>query len=776
MLRKTFAWLLATVLAIGLSGCFDGDGNKQKLAQITQQPANATVTAGATATFSVSATGKGISYQWQRGTTNIAGATSATYTTPATTGADDGATFRVVITNKKGDVTSSAATLTVNVPPAISTAPVDAAVDVGATATFSVVATGTRLSYQWQRGTTNIAGATGSTYTTPVTVLTDDGATFRVVVTNAAGTATSAAATLTVNDPTPPPPPTSTFRTTPMVTSIGQGGVALKADGTVWAWGTGGGTGQTAAVTGTPTQVRKAGGAPLDRITKISGGLNYVLALDADGHVWIWGAADVPGTANPVIGIYEAEQVLESAGGSPLSNIVDVAAGHRVSAVARDDGRVLVWGLGEEGSTAQGTTATTRLDYPTLVPNLTGVVEVAATTDAVHARTADGRVYMWGKARGGALGSQGSASTGILVQVSAISSAVRLAVSPDAGLAIVADGSARVWGASAFDGTAGLAGVGVNCPYQALGTTTVPKPSNGSSTYSSIAASSTHELYVFGGRLYQVGDLIEDAQSNNGCYRTPTEVTGLTGIVGVSRIWGPHAFVWTADGRVYGVGNNSSYNLGVGNNSLLTGFQQIVGFNLLGDAPVGTDFLFLDFETPLPSTMAPGTGTRVTVQGFAGVGAASSQFTGSMLRSATGNVVTLALTDLPAHTSINLAFLFAAIDSLDGAGSFPAGDYLKITLDGETIFREAFANADPGQVQTYLPPPGVELARRVELGFGAGTFYYDSAYDMGADPRFQLIPHTASTLTLTFEIESSVLQGIDDESWGMDNLRISLNP
>ena len=93
------------------------------------------------------------------------------------------------------------------------------------------------------------------------------------------------------------------------------------------------------------------------------------------------------------------------------------------------------------------------------------------------------------------------------------------------------------------------------------------------------------------------------------------------------------------------------------------------------------------------------------------------------------------------------------------------------------IFRESFANATTSQVQTYLPPPGVELARRVDLGFeGPGSFYTDSAYDMGADPQFQLIPHTASTLTLTFEIESSALQGLNDESWGIDDLRLSLNP
>src|SRR5208282_5883829 len=65
--------------------------------------------------------------------------------------------------------------------------------------TFSVVAAATKKkSYQWQKGTSAIAGATSTTYTTPPTSLSDSGSTFRVVVSNSAGTATSAA-TLTVN-------------------------------------------------------------------------------------------------------------------------------------------------------------------------------------------------------------------------------------------------------------------------------------------------------------------------------------------------------------------------------------------------------------------------------------------------------------------------------------------------------------------------------------------------------------------------------------------------
>lgn len=82
---------------------------------ITAQPSNQTVTVGQTATFSITATGSAtLSYQWQKGTTAIAGATSSSYTTPATTTADNGSQFTVAVSNSAGSVTSNAATLTVN--------------------------------------------------------------------------------------------------------------------------------------------------------------------------------------------------------------------------------------------------------------------------------------------------------------------------------------------------------------------------------------------------------------------------------------------------------------------------------------------------------------------------------------------------------------------------------------------------------------------------------------------------------------------------------------
>ena len=81
---------------------------------ITSQPTNQTVVVGQTATFSVVANGTSpLTYQWQKNQVNISGATSASYTTPATTSADNGTSFQVVVTNPISSITSSPATLTV---------------------------------------------------------------------------------------------------------------------------------------------------------------------------------------------------------------------------------------------------------------------------------------------------------------------------------------------------------------------------------------------------------------------------------------------------------------------------------------------------------------------------------------------------------------------------------------------------------------------------------------------------------------------------------------
>ncbi len=167
---------------------------------ITTPPANVTVTAPASASFSVVVAGTApLSYQWRRNTVIIAGATSASYVLNPTVGTDNGAQFDVVVSNSAGSVTSTAATLTVNVTPSISTPPANVTVTAPAAANFSVVAGGTApLSYQWRRNGAPIAGATSASYSLNPTAVSDSGSSFDVVVSNVAGSATSAAATLTV--------------------------------------------------------------------------------------------------------------------------------------------------------------------------------------------------------------------------------------------------------------------------------------------------------------------------------------------------------------------------------------------------------------------------------------------------------------------------------------------------------------------------------------------------------------------------------------------------
>ena len=162
------AAVLAALLFLPAASTFASFGTRVA-PSITRQPASQTVTAGQTATFTVAATGTAtLTYQWNKNGAAISGATSATYTTPGTASSNNGSLFTVTVTNSVGSVTSSAATLTVNVAPSITTQPASQTVTAGQTATFAVAATGTAtLTYQWNKNGAAISGATSATYTTP---------------------------------------------------------------------------------------------------------------------------------------------------------------------------------------------------------------------------------------------------------------------------------------------------------------------------------------------------------------------------------------------------------------------------------------------------------------------------------------------------------------------------------------------------------------------------------------------------------------------------------
>lgn len=209
--RGAYRWASALTVATLLiacngSGTLGGGGGSSAGAPIISiQPASQTVSAGATGTFSVTASGGApLGYQWEKNGTAITGATSASYMTPPTVAGDNGASFTVIVSNSAGQVTSNAATLTVNgagqgTVPTFSSQPQSQTVAEGSTGTFSALASGSGLlTYQWEKNGVPIAGATSITYTTPAAIVADSGESLTLVVTGSGGQATSNPAILTV--------------------------------------------------------------------------------------------------------------------------------------------------------------------------------------------------------------------------------------------------------------------------------------------------------------------------------------------------------------------------------------------------------------------------------------------------------------------------------------------------------------------------------------------------------------------------------------------------
>jgi hypothetical protein len=175
--------------------------------QIVASPSSVSVATNQTATFAVTAAGSSpLAYQWQKNSANIASATTATYSI-ASAQISDAANYRCLVANSVGSATSAVASLTVTiptpVPASIVAGPQSQTVSVGQSALFNVTAAGTApLTYQWQKNSANIAGATSSSYSISGATTNDAGG-FRCIVANAYGSATSSVATLTVSATAP---------------------------------------------------------------------------------------------------------------------------------------------------------------------------------------------------------------------------------------------------------------------------------------------------------------------------------------------------------------------------------------------------------------------------------------------------------------------------------------------------------------------------------------------------------------------------------------------
>jgi len=200
--------------------------------------------------------------------------------------------------------------------------------------------------------------------------------------------------------------------------------VALKSDGTVWAWGwnafgqLGDGTTNDAYA---PVRVGLGSVPPLASVTKLGGRTYWSLAIKSDGTVWAWGMNQGGqlgnGSANPLSGpqVLSPVQVNDSQAGGHIHGALQVSCGYTYGVALATNGTVWTWGTGPNGELGNGTTGSSYTPVP--VAGLSNVVTISSGWKHILALKSDGTVWAWGKNLNGELGDGTTANRSNAVQV-----------------------------------------------------------------------------------------------------------------------------------------------------------------------------------------------------------------------------------------------------------------------------------------------------------------------------------------------------------------------
>jgi len=219
------------------------------------------------------------------------------------------------------------------------------------------------------------------------------------------------------------------------INAIAAGGwhsVALKSDKTVWTWGWNidGQLGIGNNVDKTiPVKVPSLTG-----VTAIAAGTYHVLALKSDSTVWAWGD-NISGQIGDGTALDRTSPVQVSG----LTKVIAIAAGRFFSLAIRSDSTVWTWGENVYGQLGDGTT--TNSSVPVQVTGLVKVVKAACGAFECHVIKSDGTVWAWGRNTYGNIGDGSIINRSTPVQMSGISSAAGVASGTNFSLVYKSDGT-----------------------------------------------------------------------------------------------------------------------------------------------------------------------------------------------------------------------------------------------------------------------------------------------------------------------------------------------
>lgn len=365
---------------------------------------------------------------------------------------------------------------------------------------------------------------------------------------------------------------------TPKISGGASHTIALKSDGTVWAWGA-----NTWGQLGDGTKnysnyrVQVVG---LTDVIAIAAGSYHTVALKSDGTVWTWGS-NLYGQLGDGTNTNRNTPVQVSG----LNNIVAIAAGRDFTTVLRSDGTVLVW----------GSIGILDVSIPTQVSGFNGVVAIAAGGEHIITLKSDGTVWGWGSNGFGQLGNGSSGHTDVVVQARELSDVAAIAAGEYHTAALKSGGTIWTWGSNYY----GQLGDGTTVdkstiPVQVVGISDVIAIAAGS--YHTVALKSVGTVWAWGQNTK--GQLGSGTTGNS---NTPLQVSGELSNVTAVAAAANHTMALKSDGTAWTWGSNAFGQLGDGTNESKSAPVQVKDLNLIVSVT----------PTPLP-TATPTATTTVT--------------------------------------------------------------------------------------------------------------------------------------------------------------------